>query len=410
MDDDFSLAGIEPYGVDAEAAAPIDGAGPRLARLHAAGTGCTHPRDLLVPASRAPELVGRADELAALEHWLSESAAVSVRGLTGRAGSGKTRLAIELCERAEALGWSAGFASPQALRGLAAEAGRSRFPVLVVIDRAGTGETLPHDYCVLLGQPRHPKLRLLLLERDTGCDGWWADLGRTGVAMDPAEPVRLAGLRSADERAGLLGTAMAWAARLSGLPICPPPPGVALDTSEPLHLLMAALVAPHQGVAAVLAQSPAGLAQVLAERDMLRLEQCAWRLHLEPLLLTHVAACITLQRGSAANEAAGLIAEETYSLGLHLPGTPEQVADCVADVLLAADGETFEPLGPDLLGEAFVIRALIRHAPEVQAGIIERALRRDRPAVLGTLRRAVQDHAGDDPAHPALAWMHQAAA
>ncbi len=117
-----------------------------------------------------------------------------------------------------------------------------------------------------------------------------------------------------------------------------------------------------------------------------------------------------MQRGCAANEAAGLIAEETYSLGLHLPGTPEQVADCVADVLLAAGGETFEPLGPDLLSEAFVIRALTRHAPEVQAGIIERALRRDRPAVLGTLRRAVQDHAGDDPAHPALAWMHQAAA
>ena len=104
MDDDFSSAGIEPYGADADTAAPIGGAGPRLARLHAAGTGCTHPRDLLLPASRAPELVGRADELAALEHWLSAPAAVSVRGLTGRAGSGKTRLAIELCERAEALG------------------------------------------------------------------------------------------------------------------------------------------------------------------------------------------------------------------------------------------------------------------------------------------------------------------
>jgi Ni2+-binding GTPase involved in maturation of urease and hydrogenase len=34
---------------------------------------------------------------------------VAVRCVTGEGGSGKTRLAIELCELAEGAGWDAGF-------------------------------------------------------------------------------------------------------------------------------------------------------------------------------------------------------------------------------------------------------------------------------------------------------------
>jgi hypothetical protein len=46
----------------------------------------------------------------ALKEWLASDRLISVRCITGRAGAGKTRLAIELCERAERAGWTAGFA------------------------------------------------------------------------------------------------------------------------------------------------------------------------------------------------------------------------------------------------------------------------------------------------------------
>ena len=65
--------------------------------------------DLLDPYSRANDLVGREDDLGALEAWLASARPIGVRCLTGRAGSGKTRLALELCESAEGSGWLTGF-------------------------------------------------------------------------------------------------------------------------------------------------------------------------------------------------------------------------------------------------------------------------------------------------------------
>src|SRR3954453_19258442 len=55
---------------------------------------------------RATTLVGRAAELLALDAWLESDRPVSVRCITGRAGVGKTRLAIELCDSAEKAGWT----------------------------------------------------------------------------------------------------------------------------------------------------------------------------------------------------------------------------------------------------------------------------------------------------------------
>ncbi len=116
---------------------------------------------------------------------------------------------------------------------------------------------------------------MLLLDR-TADQPWCADLNQLGVAMDPPEPVRLAGLRSAADRDRLLRQALAHAARLSGDPVPLPPSGAALDTGEPLHLIMAALLAPQHGVEALLAEPPARLAERLAARELARLERCAW--------------------------------------------------------------------------------------------------------------------------------------
>ena len=75
-------------------------------------------RELLMTELRATDLVGRQDVLQPLKTWLGvqrEGRDISVHCLTGQAGAGKTRLAIELCEWAEQAGWSAGFARQEEL-------------------------------------------------------------------------------------------------------------------------------------------------------------------------------------------------------------------------------------------------------------------------------------------------------
>ena len=75
-------------------------------------------RELLMTELRATDLVGRAEELAPLKLWLGlrrERRDIAVHCLTGQAGAGKTRLAIELCEWAEQQGWSAGFVRQEEL-------------------------------------------------------------------------------------------------------------------------------------------------------------------------------------------------------------------------------------------------------------------------------------------------------
>src|SRR5437660_4248124 len=98
-----------------------------VARRHLRARTVKNDLDILNPLFRAIPLVGREAELASLRAWLASDAPVSVRCLTGRAGSGKTRLALELCDWAEdqpePARWLAGFAavdeSPFSFRGLA---------------------------------------------------------------------------------------------------------------------------------------------------------------------------------------------------------------------------------------------------------------------------------------------------
>jgi len=379
-----------------------------LAAPHAAGLGCSDPLDLLRPECDALPLLGRAEELAALEAWLGDTSALSIRRIVGRAGTGKTRLAIELCRRAEAQGWSAGFVPPQAIAA-AAEARHlcTRDALLMVVDRSEDRDGLLVERCARLGdgRPHSAPLRVLLLDRTP--DGQAASPDETGLL---AEPMRLAGLRSVADRRALLGRAMALTARVAGLPPCPPPTSAALDSGEPLHLLLAALVAPHQEVAAALARTPTELAGELAERELIKLDAIAFRQGLEPTLMRHLVACVTLQDGCAFDAAAALVWQEAEASGIHLPASAEHVADCLADVLLAPDGAALEPLGPAPLGEAFLVRELARHAPEQQAAIIDRALHRARGTTAAKLRRIAELHGGNDPTHPALVWSRQAGA
>jgi hypothetical protein len=75
--------------------------------------------DLLNPYNRAVELVGREKDVESLWQWLHSDRPIAVRTLTGRAGAGKTRLAVELMTRLsnEASGqWRSGFVTNRELR------------------------------------------------------------------------------------------------------------------------------------------------------------------------------------------------------------------------------------------------------------------------------------------------------
>jgi len=76
--------------------------------------------DLLVPEAGKLPLVGRKDIFAELQTWIDDEVDISVHALIGRAGAGKTRLALEFSARIDSDpnakgGWLAGFLSPSDL-------------------------------------------------------------------------------------------------------------------------------------------------------------------------------------------------------------------------------------------------------------------------------------------------------
>ena len=191
---------------------------------------------------RATNLVGRERDISALEEWLAADRLISVRCITGRAGVGKTRLVIELCESAERAGWTAGFAQYEQFPEFMKRAAKWRWnkPTLVVIDYAAALARSLRTWLEILVRPEAQtgsnKLRLLLLERHAERDlGWWPDLIRTVSFSDPApdeladppEPVPLPSLNAVEDRRRLLAEAMRLAGQMASLqPIPqPPPPG-----------------------------------------------------------------------------------------------------------------------------------------------------------------------------------------
>ncbi len=370
---DFARPGTQPFRTSADHKGSNEYAAAvtlSLGRIRRARPVCLQPRDLLRADRRAPPLIGREEELRALQAWISDPSQVGLRCITGGAGSGKTRLAIELCAWAETQGWAAGFAVPGTQGSIAAL--RRDKPLFVVIDCAGRmGARTAAAAAALLDRGK-PKLRLMLLDRDADSETeWWRDFAGQCPGHQP-DPMRLGGLRSVADRGALLGQAMAFAARIAGIPASAPATGAVLDTGDPLHLLMAGLVAPHSGIAQALAQPAAALAHQLAVEETRRLERLAGPLEIDPHLLVHLIACVTLRGGCPWSHAAPLIAQEARAMGLHLPAGAEHIADVLADILLSSDGTTLEPIGPDLLGEAFVTHSLEHHSPETQAAIIAR--------------------------------------
>jgi hypothetical protein len=134
---------------------------------------------LLSFANTTVAYVGRAGELDELEGFLASEPMFAWWVLTGPAGIGKSRLAVELCRSAAASEWHAGFvreASQGALGSLIAQR-----PTLVVVDYAAQRSEWLSDALAMLSQRHHEaKLRVLILERDAFGGGGRPPSGLTG--------------------------------------------------------------------------------------------------------------------------------------------------------------------------------------------------------------------------------------
>jgi hypothetical protein len=199
--------------------------------------------DLLTPFCRAIPLVGRDSAKRDLEDWLDGESAISVRCLIGGAGSGKTRLAIEVCLAAAAKGWDVGFVAHQELVRFRNQQNLSAWGwsrnTLIVVDYAAAKAKLLREWLVELSRNRDGRgyrLRLLMLERHADAKlGWWHDLispgtfseDSVGDLFNPSEPFVLTALAGSQECREILSRVMAETSRILGKPqiLRPPAPG-----------------------------------------------------------------------------------------------------------------------------------------------------------------------------------------
>lgn len=128
------------------------------------------PSLLLEARHRVVPFRGREAHLGELEGWC-EPAGSPVRLVVGGAGRGKSRLAIELCQRMTARGWICGFLSSKAPTDVLKRVVDFEEPALLVVDYAETRQDLERLLEPLAGTGGTlAPARVLLLARAAGCD------------------------------------------------------------------------------------------------------------------------------------------------------------------------------------------------------------------------------------------------
>lgn len=380
--------------------------------------------NLLTPYRMAIPLIGREAQLAELHDWLTSAKPISIRVLVGRAGSGKTRLALELCEKMTAQRWDAGFVTERELERFMAQQNLATWgwqrPTLIIIDYAASRAQQLHDWFVELadnGGDPHTPLRVLLLERQADpAGGWWQEaFGRGGGdvqavrrLLDPADrPVVLSGLTDLEQRRALLTAVLEQAGSTER------PPAYGVDAhfdrlladltwgGEPLFLFMAGLTAARLGFGQVLTLSRTDLAYAMADREIERIEIFAKKRKLDPRFLSHMAAYVTLCQGLGRSMVEEASEEEQTALKRPSAGDPPIIAEALFAVLLS-EGGAVQPIQPDMISEAIVLRVLHAHPQARQDALVLRAFQRAGGRVAATVMRTAQDYSGE-PAP--LAWL-----
>ena len=397
-------------------------------------TGKPHEIDVIRPFTRSIDLVGREMELDDLRGWLHKGTPISIRVLTGNAGYGKTRLALELIEEVESQGWHAGFLTRAELtrfrkqRDLAGWGWNA--PILAVVDYASASARDLHAWLKELAdnaiwdnaEARNGRpLRLLLLERQAEHgSGWWAEVfGRGSDAAvleklaDPSEPVALRPLDDAGQRRAILTKTLASLGSTVTLPAVGDDSDFDRRLTEltwagvPLLLMLAAATAAREDFGQVLAMGSGDLAFSVAETEMARilkvLESQNVSTSLVPLV-KHVTAVATLRQGLTSEVAREMIEQESEELGYNLPNGSAALRDALAMALPNEVG-SIASVEPDMIGEALLLDVW-RDDNTHALPAISRAYATDPDAVAKTIIRTCQDYVIRGHRHP-LNWLEK---
>jgi tetratricopeptide (TPR) repeat protein len=399
------------------------------------------PLSLLAPDAGLLPLVGREAMLGELRTWAQAGNDVSVHALIARAGTGKTRLALELCKSLDgdfvpgAGGWVAGFIRPGDLATVIGALATRSFdwaqPTLLVIDyAAAVHRELAKWLDRLAAQPFSGKLRLLLLDREAPEGfGWFHDLTqppdnrsttRRDLFVDPNRPQSLPDLQQGDERRALLQAALSVAeSKLDSASLRHALPGPGDDPDfesalasprfgNPLNLAMAGLIAAERGPTAALALRRLDAARYLARHEIGRMVRISEGEGVSPLAMRHALGFNGLAGGLALATLREDLAHELSKGGLDAPAAA--LADILMQELPRTDDQAtaismprLNTIQPDLIGEGVIVETLLLGPPDraLRAGsVVQRAHNLTGARAAEAVMRLIQDfgHAIEDPA------------
>ena len=400
---------------------------PPPMRRHRPHTG-EPPRELdllIAEAGRLP-LVGRKDLLVELQSWLDDETDISVYGLIGRAGTGKTRLAIEFCQMIDndptgKGGWIAGFLSPADLRPVVETLATHSFTwerrTLLVIDYAAQcHQALARCLDRLADQKLDTNLRFLLLDREAPeAFGWWHELTVLGPPtrrdlFRELRPRQLPDLSDLEERRELMTGALQAARKLRTEPSSSPPiPAKGEDADfdrrlaqsqfgNPLNLVMAGVIALDRGPQGALALRRLDAARQIARRELRRLTELARSREIGEDEMRHLVAFNGLAGGLPITDLRKTVADEltisrrrTDRLGEVVPLLQQELPP-LSDT---AQQPRLATIQPDLVGEASIIEALTGEpSREAEAAeVVSRAYELAPDAAAQALVHLLQDFA-----------------
>jgi len=353
--------------------------------------------DILKAYNEAIPFIGRQPTFDLIWQWLRSPKAISIQVLTGGGGSGKTRLSIEVLRRMPAelpSAWQGGVIDHDELREIQ---GQLNFcdiswhcPTLMVLDYAASRvdalKTLIRKLCrAQLAGDSHP-IRVLLLERFADpASGWLSEVIDQSFTWDTAalfEPViKLPTFGDIAQRHELMRETVAAALPFHpGSSLAVPSLGVdhafdeaisAAGLQDPLVVMMSALNAFSSDWQSAFSLGRTDLAMRFAHREADRISRFAPDSP-SAAILKHMAAFATLCGGLTIDQAVSCADAELAALRAQYLGHAANLVRSLASALPGDAG--ISPVGPDIVGEAFVINIL---QDSFQDGI-------------GTLRRSIQ--------------------
>lgn len=329
-----------------------------------------NPVNVLSGEARAVRLIDRAAERAALLDWARDDGGTRVMVLRGPAGSGKTRLALDLVDTLDARGWLAGMLTPDArdTRHFA-ELAASAAPSLVVVDRAETRTGTVGALLTNLGRRSAVhSVRVLLVARSAG--DWWRSLHQQNSDQpDPSiltVPPRLSHNDRPEPTSTVvldLATAVArteptqpWVAKartMADRPLSDEP-----DTVLDLHVDALGQLCAAMGIAGQ--RRMLGAVAALVQRERSYWDRAAQAMELTASTGAVLRDCVAAMSifGADTVTDAGVVLSNLSHLRDNTPAWVTRAGRWLHDLYPADSGSYWGPLAPRVVAEAVIAQAV----------------------------------------------------